>query len=91
MISSSRDRNGDDNAEGESTELLDHLLVLLELAEILSGLEVKTSLLGLIAVKLVTEDADLHPARCIMSEICGDGSEMREITASDYTYLGRAT
>jgi len=41
-------------------ELLDLLLVLVELLQVINGLELHTDLLGLIAVKGITENADGH-------------------------------
>lgn len=41
-------------------ELLDLLLVLVELLEVINGLELHADLLGLVAVKSITENADGH-------------------------------
>jgi len=57
-------------------KLLDELLVLVELLEILNGLEVHAQLGGLVAMDGVTEDADLHARAGNVGHLDGTGETL---------------
>jgi len=59
-----------------TSELLDELLVLVELLEILDGLEVNTELAGLLAMDSISENADLHAGTGDVRHLDGTGETL---------------
>jgi len=57
-------------------ELLDELLVLVELFQILNGLEVDAQLAGLFAMDSISEDADLHAGAGNVRKLDGTGETL---------------